>query len=128
MTLAKENFIFKDIGHYTSAKLAPFNSQNTIFSADVISKYFLFPFVGRMDDIWASYYVQSLGYKVIFDKATVYQDRNEHSHYKDFQGEMIGYNNNLNLILSLNKDPNSIKEFLPKRSYLAFKEYLKIMK
>ena len=127
MTLVKENFIFKKIGHYTSSKLAPFNSQNTIFNSDVICKYFLFPFVGRMDDIWASYYVQSLGFKVIFDKATVYQDRNVHSYYKDFQGEIIGYNNNLELISKLQKNPNFIKEFLPNRSYLAFKEYLKIM-
>ena len=128
MTLKKENFIFKNIGHFSSVKFAPFNSQNTIFNSDVISKYFLFPYIGRMDDIWASYYVQSLGFKVIFDKATVYQDRNKHSYYKDFQGEIIGYRNNLNLILSLKKNPNLIKNFLPTRSYKAFKEYLKIMK
>ena len=128
MTLTKENFIFKNIGHYTSYKPAPFNSQNTIFNTDVISKYFLFPFVGRMDDIWGAYYVQSLGFKVIFDKATVYQDRNEHSYYKDFKGEIIGYNNNLDLVSKLKENPNLIKKFLPSRSYLAFKEYLKIMR
>ena len=128
MTLKKENFIFKNIGHFSSVKFAPFNSQNTIFNSDVISKYFLFPYIGRMDDIWASYYVQSLGFKVIFDNATVYQKRNKHSYYKDFQGEIIGYRNNLNLILSLKKNPNLIKNFLPTRSYKAFKEYLKIMK
>lgn len=127
MTLTKENFIFKNIGHYTSSKFAPFNSQNTILNSNVISKYFLFPFVGRMDDIWAAYYVQSLGFKVIFDNATVYQDRNAHSYYKDFQGEIIGYNNNLKLIDKLKKNPNKIREFLPHRSYMAFKEYLKIM-
>ena len=81
-----------------------------------------------MDDIWASYYVQSLGFRVIFDKATVYQDRNQHSFYRDFQGEIIGYKNNLNLILSLKKNPNLIKNYLPARSYEAFKEYLKIMR
>ena len=26
-----------------------------------------------MDDIWAAFYVQSLGFKVLFDKSTVYQ-------------------------------------------------------
>ena len=128
MTLKKENFIFKNIGHFSTAKFAPFNSQNTIFNSEVISKYFLFPFIGRMDDIWASYYVQSLGFRVIFDKATVYQDRNQHSFYRDFQGEIIGYKNNLKLILSLKKNPNLIKNFLPARSYEAFKEYLKIMR
>ena len=31
-----------------------------------------------MDDIWASYYVESLGFKVVYSEASVYQDRNEH--------------------------------------------------
>lgn len=128
MTLKSENFVFKNFNHYSSNRISPFNSQNTILNPEVLSKYFLFPFVGRMDDIWAAFYVQSLGFKVLFDKSTVYQDRNQHSYYKDFQGEIIGYNNNLNLILSLKKDPHNIKKFLPNRSYQAFKEYLKIMK
>ena len=127
MTL-KVKIFFKNFNHYSSNRIAPFNSQNTILNPEVLSNYFLFPFVGRMDDIWAAFYVQSLGFKVLFDKSTVYQDRNQHSYYKDFQGEIIGYNNNLNLILSLKKDPHNIKKFLPNRSYQAFKEYLKIMK
>ena len=36
-------------------------------------------------------------------------------------------NNNLKLIDKLKKSPNKIREFLPHRSYMAFKEYLKIM-
>ena len=45
----------------------------------IIKDYFLFPHIGRMDDIWASYYVESLGYKVVYNYPTVYQDRNEHA-------------------------------------------------
>ena len=127
MSLKVENFKFKNVSPYSSNKVSPFNSQNTILNNEVISNYFLFPFVGRMDDIWGSFYVQSLGYKVVYDKSTVYQDRNQHSYYKDFQGEIIGYKNNLDLITDLKKNPHSIRNFLPERSFLAFKEYLKIM-
>ena len=45
----------------TSNKMGPFNSQNTFISGKLLKHYFLFPHVGRMDDIWASYYVQALG-------------------------------------------------------------------
>ena len=37
---------------------SPFNSQNTFFTREAIKDYFLFPHVGRMDDIWGSYYAQ----------------------------------------------------------------------
>ena len=40
-------------------KPSPFNSQNTIITRDIVEDYFLFPHIGRMDDIWAAYYVQS---------------------------------------------------------------------
>ena len=78
-----------------------------------------------MDDIWASYFLQSKGYKVLYCEATVKQERNFHDLIKDFNDEIIGYNNNLKLINFLKKDPNFIKNFLPKRSYDAFKRYQK---
>jgi hypothetical protein len=37
-----------------SNKLSPFNSQNTFLAGDVLGDYFLYPHIGRMDDIWAS--------------------------------------------------------------------------
>lgn len=110
---------------YTSNTFMPFNSQNTIFKKEIIPNYFLFPFIGRMDDIWASYYVQSLGNKVIFSESTVKQLRNPHNLLIDFQKEIIGYANNLELIKYLKKSPKFIKKFLPKRSYEAFKQYKK---
>jgi hypothetical protein len=126
MSLKKENFKFNKVNPYFSNKISPFNSQNTILSKDIIKNYFLFPHVGRMDDIWAAYYVQSLGYKVIFSYATVYQKRNYHNIYKDFQNELIGYNNNLALINSLSENSNNIKKFLPTKSYQALKVYEKL--
>lgn len=126
INLLHENFKFKNINPYSSNAFIPFNSQNTILTRKVIKKYFLFPHVGRMDDIWAAYYVQSLGFKVVFDNASVYQVRNYHNIYDDFNKEIIGYKNNLNLIFSLKRNSKFIKKFLPKKSYLALKVYEKL--
>ena len=46
-----------------SNKMGPFNSQNTFLSGPCLKDYFLFPHVGRMDDIWASYFLQAKGYQ-----------------------------------------------------------------
>ena len=108
---------------YAANKVSPFNSQNTFLSKKVSSHYFLFPHVGRMDDIWASFYVFFKGYKVLYNKASVYQKRNKHDLTKDMEKEYIGYKNNLNLIKDLSSDSNKIKNYIPKRSYLAFLRY-----
>lgn len=126
MNLSNENFKFKKIEPYSSNAFIPFNSQNTILSRKIIKNYFLFPHIGRMDDIWAAYYVQSLGYKVVFDNATVYQARNYHNVYDDFKKETIGYKNNFELIVNLKKNSLLIKKFLPNKSYQALKIYEKL--
>lgn len=112
---------------FFSKKISPFNSQNTFISRKVVKDYFLFPHVGRMDDIWASYYVLSKGYKLLYAEPSVYQNRNTHSLIKDFEKEVLGYMQNKNLIMQLNKNPENIKNFLPRKSYLAFKEWKKIL-
>ena len=104
-------------------KLAPFNSQNTFLSGAALKDYFLFPHIGRMDDIWAAYYVQSKGLNVVFGKASVYQDRNVHDLVKDMKQEYLGYENNLNLVQQLTTDPKSILSFLPGKSIWAFDLY-----
>ena len=80
-----------------------------------------------MDDIWASYYVEAKGFKVLYNKPSVYQQRNIHDLTKDMKKEYIGYENNLNLIKDLEKNPNNIKKYLPKKSWQAFKLYQKIL-
>ena len=112
---------------FTSNKFSPFNSQNTYLKRRVIKHYFLFPHIGRMDDIWASYYVEAKGLKVVYNKPSVYQLRNEHDLTKDMMKEYIGYENNLKLIKEIKKNPNHIKKFLPKKSWEAFKLYQKIL-
>jgi hypothetical protein len=104
-------------------KMGPFNSQNTFLSAKCLKDYFLFPHVGRMDDIWGSYYLQAKGYRVAWNKASVYQKRNVHDLTRDMQQEYLGYENNLNLVQDLARDPASIASYLPGRSNWALDLY-----
>lgn len=108
-----------------SNRLAPFNSQNTFISAKWLKDYFLFPHIGRMDDIWASYYVESKGCQVIFSKASVFQARNPHDLTRDMKAEYLGYENNLKIVEELPKDPDKILSYLPGRAVYAFKQYQK---
>ena len=78
-----------------------------------------------MDDIWASYYVESLGFKVVYNQPSVYQDRNEHDLTIDFKKEVIGYENNVQLLNQLSINPNNILNFIPERSKDAFRLYQK---
>jgi hypothetical protein len=104
-------------------KPAPFNSQNTFLSRSVMKDYFCWPHVGRMDDIWAAYYVQAKGYKVAFAQASVEQKRNEHDLVRDMMAEYLGYENNLNLTKDLAVDAESIRYYLPGRSVRAWEAY-----
>jgi hypothetical protein len=104
-------------------KMAPFNSQNTFLRSELLQYYFLFPHVGRMDDIWAAYYVQARGFRVVYNKASVYQRRNVHDLVRDMQQEYLGYEYNLQLVESLARDPESILAYLPGRSAWAFQLY-----
>ena len=76
-----------------------------------------------MDDIWASYYVQALGLKVVFNRPSVFQARNAHNLTSDMRQEYLGYEHNLNLLLDLDRDPASITAYLPGRAAWAFNLY-----
>jgi hypothetical protein len=73
---------------------SPFNSQNTALHRDTIPAYFLSPFVGRFDDIWASYIVKAvadhLGDLISFGHPLVKQRRNDHNLWHDFDLEKMG--------------------------------------
>jgi hypothetical protein len=115
---------FDDTGFpFTSTRPGPFNSQNTFIHVDLLPDYFLFPHVGRMDDIWASYYVQALGHRVMYGRATVYQDRNVHDLVRDMKAEYLGYENNRRLVDALADDPARIAEFLPERAVKAWDHF-----
>jgi hypothetical protein len=108
---------------FAANKMSPFNSQNTFLAGDLLRDYFLFPHIGRMDDIWAGYYVQAKGRHVVYAQASVYQDRNIHDLVRDMRQEYLGYENNLRLVQDLSKDPDSIAAYLPGRALWAFQLY-----
>ena len=103
--------------------MGPFNSQNTFLLGECLADYFLFPHVGRMDDIWAAYYLQAKGRRVVWNKASVYQDRNVHDLVRDMRQEYLGYENNLQLVQDLARDAESLLAYLPGRSAWAFELY-----
>ena len=59
----------------------------------------------RMTDIWRSYVAQRIawecGWSVLYHEPTVWQERNEHNLMKDFEDEIPGYTNNLNICKTL---------------------------
>ncbi len=73
---------------------SPFNSQNTALMRDVIPAYFLSPYVGRYDDIWASYIInritEHMGDVITFGTPLVRQVRNPHNVWKDLDTERNG--------------------------------------
>lgn len=96
---------------FASNQTSPFNSQNTFISREVIPYYMMYPNVGRMDDIWASYTVQKqFPNSVIYNKASVYQKRNEHDIVLDLEREIIGYRNTLLLLENKYEIPEDVKK------------------
>jgi len=90
---------FNDIKPFTSTKLSPFNSQNTFLTREVLPYYMVLPFTGRMDDIWGGYLVEKkFGACVVYNRATVYQERNPQDLVRNLENELIGYRNTLNLL------------------------------
>ena len=73
---------------------SPFNSQNTALLREVIPAYLLFPYIGRYDDIWASYVVRHiadyLGDYVTYGYPIVRQKRNPHDYLNDLDDELFG--------------------------------------
>lgn len=106
-----------------SGVLSPFNSQNTFLAGSVLKDYFVLPYVGRMDDIWAAYYLMALGVPVVYGAASVFQARNEHDLTKDMRLEYLGYENNLRLVNDLAKDPERILAYLPGPAAWAMRLY-----
>jgi len=104
-------------------KMGPFDSQNTFMEAAVLRDYFMFPGTGRIEDIWAAYYVQGRGHRVVWNRASVCQKRNAHNFIRDLQMEYLAYENALKLVESTQSDADSICAFLPGRAWHAFQLY-----
>ena len=99
-----------------------FNSQNTFLHRDVIPYYTVLPHAGRMDDIWGAYIVQHyFPNSVVYNGATVYQDRNEQDLVTNLENEVIGYRNTLNLI----QDLKNYYDYLPEATQKFWDVYTK---
>ncbi len=107
----------------SSNAITPFDSQNTFLTSSWLEHYFLFPGVGRMDDIWAAYYLQGKGASVVFGKASVVQERNPHDPVTDMKLEYAGYEHNLEIVAEVAEDADALFRFLPERTVAAFTRY-----
>lgn len=107
----KINIKFKNNYFVSLGKsLSPFNSQNTIWFKEIFPLMYLpVTCTMRMTDIIRSLVCLKIlmndNKKILFFGTTMFQDRNEHNLYKDFEDEISLYLNNkkiIDLILNLN--------------------------
>ena len=111
---------FKHFEPFTTRQLSPFNSQNTFLHRSVLKYYSVFPFTGRMDDIWGSYVMQyHHPNSVLYTKASVYQARNPQDLVKNLENEIIGYRNTLKLMDNI----HDYKNLLPEETLSYFRIY-----
>ena len=84
---------------------APFNSQNTAYLGRLAPLMAVLPFVGRYDDIWASYIAERImweqGYHVCYGPPFTWQERNEQSVMRNLKDEVYGMEHTLQFCLWL---------------------------
>ena len=88
--------------------VCPFNSQNTTWFRLAYPLMYLPSYCSfRMTDIWRSFIAQRIAWtcswSILFHNSTVIQKRNAHNLMRDFQDELIGYENNLKIMNNLVK-------------------------
>ena len=87
---------------FCSNSISPFNSQNTFIAREVVPHYMMLPYIGRFDDIWGSYIMQYYYPKsVVYNRSTVYQERNDQDLIQNLEDEIFGYRNTLDLLNNL---------------------------
>lgn len=73
----------------------PFNTQSTMWRNELSPLLLMWPYVGRYDDIWASYvaraWMQANGWLQSAGNPVVRQDRNPHDLIHDLENELLGY-------------------------------------
>lgn len=110
---------------FSSNKMMPFNSQNIFIHRDYIKDYFLFPGIGRNHDIFAAYYFQACGNKIVVNKPSVISDRSlgttgRYSYINDIKSEYYSIERVFSLVNELNIDHNTILKYLPESAIIAF--------
>ncbi|MEO6903729.1 MAG: STELLO glycosyltransferase family protein [Bacteroidia bacterium] len=115
------------LGNYS---ICPFNSQNTTWFKETFPLLYLPSYCSfRMTDIWRSFVAQRIAWtcnwSILFHKSTVRQERNDHDLMKDFQDEISGYNNNLQIVKSLNElNLKEGVENIPDNMILCYKKLI----
>lgn len=105
---------------YCSNRISPFNSQNTFLSREILPFYAVLPHVGRMDDIWGSYIAQHFfPNSVVYNKASVYQERNPQDLITNLEKEVLGYRTTLKLIENL----GDFTSIIPRETAQFYKIY-----
>jgi glycosyltransferase involved in cell wall biosynthesis len=73
----------------------PFDSQSTAVHGALAHMMFMWPDLGRYDDIWSSYLMRAVmdvtGWYVTYGTPAVSQDRNPHNLIRDLKDELFGY-------------------------------------
>lgn len=105
-----------------------FNSQNTAVIRDMVPAWFMFPHVGRYDDIFASLVVQAVarekGYHIHFGAPFVFQQRNQHNLINDLKSEMLGLEHVVHFAGILDHGVRFAADEHPART--VFKKFLEI--
>lgn len=105
---------------YGCTGFSPFNSQNTFLSREIFPLYSVLPFIGRMDDIWASYIVQFyFPNSVIYNRPSVFQARNPQDLISNLENEVFGYRNTHKFL----NDISNYSKYLPKKTNEFIFEY-----
>ena len=86
----------------------PFNSQATVWNVELLPLMYLPSTCSfRMTDIWRSFIalriMRETNYHLLFTKATMFQERNEHNLLKDFESEVSGYLGNNKIVQEIER-------------------------
>ena len=91
----------KEIGYCCNNVWSPYNTQNTMFAKELFPLAFVWPHCGRYDDIYSSFSWQQFLFNndmyVYVGEAINTQDRGQRVIFKDFNDEVEGYNNAVNV-------------------------------
>jgi len=117
---------FNITGPFAADVPSPFNSQNTFIHRDALKHYAVWPYVGRMDDIWGGYYTQNIigSDRLIYNRASVYQDRNVQDLIVNLEKEIIGYRNTLDFTIN----PYISNDYIPEQTQKFLEIYFNSFK
>ena len=109
---------FDKFQSFTTLGYAPFNTQNTFLHRSIFPYFSVWPSIGRMDDIWASYYLRNkYPSNIVYCSASVYQERNPQDLVKNLENECIGYRHTKEFVesgcnINLKFIPTQTKQFI----------------